>query len=246
MKKIWLAIGGLVLMLGILGMVGCGTVAPNVNLNSQQIGLWVNGEGKVSVTPDVAIINVGVQSQELTVAAAQAAAAAAMDQLMQALKAQGVADKDIQTTGFSISQVTKYNNATQEQDVVGYMVSNMVTVKIRDVAKAGTTIDAVAAAGGDLVRINGITFTVDDPTNYYNDARGKAIDNAKAKAQQMADKSGAKLGKITYITENNYFQPIYRAFDMKETAAGAPAPSTSISAGQLEITTTVQIAYAIN
>jgi uncharacterized protein YggE len=127
------------------------------------------------------------------------------------------------------------------------MVSNTVTVKIRDVKKAGSTIDAVAAAGGDLARVNGITFTVDDPTNYYNDARAKAIDNAKAKAQQMADKSGAKLGKITYITENNYFQPIYRAFDMKA-ASGAPAPAidTSISAGSLDITSTVQIAYAIN
>jgi uncharacterized protein YggE len=249
MKKIWLGIAGIVILLASLVMVGCGasTTPVTVNTNGQQQGIWVTGEGKVIVTPDVAIISVGIQSQETTVAAAQAKAAAAMDQLMQALKAQGVADKDIQTSSFYISQVVQYDNSKQQQIVVGYMVSNTVTVKIRDVKKAGTTIDAVAEAGGDLTRINGITFTVDDPTNYYNDARGKAIDNAVAKAKQMADKAGVKLGKVTYITENNNFTPIYQSFDMKATA-GAPVPaiSTSVSPGELTITTTVQITYSIN
>lgn len=250
MKKIWLGIAGVVVLLASLVLVGCtGSAAQpvTVNTNGQQQGIWVTGEGKVTVTPDVAIISVGIQSQETTVAAAQAKAAAAMDQLMQALKAQGVADKDIQTTSFYISQVTRYDNSTQQQIVTGYMVSNSVTVKIRDVKKAGTTIDAVAEAGGDLTRINGITFTVDDPTNSYNDARGKAIDNAVAKAKQMADKAGVKLGKIIYITENNYYTPVYQSLDMKATA-GAPAPavSTSVSPGELTVTTTVQITYAIN
>jgi uncharacterized protein len=250
MKKIWLAITGVVLMLGILVMAGCGASPSdvNVNLNSQSQGLWVSGEGKVNVTPDVAIISVGIQSQEITVAEAQAKAAEAMDKLMKALKDQGIAEKDIQTTSYYISQVTRWDGDKQEQIITGYMVSNSVTVKIRDVKKAGTIIDAVAAAGGDLTRINGITFTVDDPTNSYNDARDKAIANARAKAQQMAEKSGAKLGKVTYITENNYFSPIYRAYDMKEASGAAPSPavSTSISGGELEITTTVQIAYAID
>jgi uncharacterized protein len=251
MKKIWLAIAGVVVLVGMLAMAGCGTSASpndvNVNLNSQQTGLWVNGEGKVTVTPDVAIINIGIETQEVSVADAQAKAAEAMDKLMQALKAQGVKEKDIQTTGYYISQVTRWDNERQIQEVTGYRVSNTVTVKVRDVAKAGATIDAVAAAGGDLTRVNGITFTVDDPTNYYNDARDKAIANAKAKAEQMASKSGAKLGKITYITENNYYSPIYRSYDSIKASGAAPeAAPTAISAGELEVTTTVQIAYALD
>jgi uncharacterized protein len=250
MKKIWLAIAGIVVLLASLVMVGCGanTTPVDVNFNSQSQGIWVNGEGKVTATPDVAIISVGIQSQEITVADAQAKAAAAMDKLMQALKDQGVAEKDIKTTSFYINQVSRWDSVKQEQIITGYIVSNTVTVKIRDVKKAGTTIDAVAVVGGDLTRVNGITFTVDDPTNYYNDARAKAIDNAVAKAKQMADKTGIKLGKVTYITESTNFAPIYRDMGVKTSAGSVPAPavSTSVSAGELEISTTVQITYAIN
>lgn len=249
MKKIWLAIAGAVAVIGLLLMAGCGGVSPsdvNVNLNNQSQGIWVNGEGKVTVTPDIAIINLGIESQEATVAEAQAKAAEAMDNLIQALKDQGVDEKDIQTQYFNISKVTRWDNDKMTEVVIGYRVTNTVTVKIRDVEKAGTIIDAVVAAGGDLTRINGITFTVDDPTSYYNEARKAAIANAKAKAQQMAAESGAKLGKITYITENNYFQPVYRSFDSYSAAVPETAVKTAISEGQLEITTTVQIAYAID
>lgn len=251
MKKIWLAITGVVLMVGMLVMAGCsGDISPNdvnVNLNSQQTGIWVNGEGKVSVTPDMAIINVGIVSEKPTVAEAQAEAAQAMDNLIQTLKDQGIDEKDIQTTSYYITQNTRWNQTDQKEEVIGYRVSNSVTVKVRDVNKVGTTIDAVAAAGGDLTRISGITFTIDDPTDFYNEAREKAIENAKAKAQQIADKSGAKLGKITYITESNYYSPVYRPYDSYKLATQeAAGVSTPISEGELEISTTVQIAYAID
>jgi uncharacterized protein YggE len=249
MKKLWFAIAGVVVIMATLLMVGCGTgsTAP-VYINGQQQGIWVNGEGKQTVTPDLAIINIGIQTQEITVADAQAKAAEAMDKLIATLKAQGVDQKDIQTSSFSISQVTRWDNDKNESIVTGYSVSNTVTVKIRDINKAGVIIDAAAAAGGDLVRINGITFTVDDPTTAYNQARDKAIQSAMDKAKQIADKSGAKLGKITYITENNYYSPIYRTMDSYKAGAevGAPTVVTPVSAGELEVTTTVQIAYAIN
>ena len=208
---------------------------------------------KVTVTPDLAIISIGVQDQEATVEEAHSKAADAMDNVIKALKDQGVADNDIQTSYFNISPVTRWDNDKQTQIITGYSVTNTVTVKIHNVDKnpdkAGNIIDAVVAAGGNLTIVNGITFTLEDPTSANNDARAKAIDDAKAKAQQMADKSGVKLGKITYITENNNFQPIYRALDSFSTAGAVPAatdPSTSISSGELDITTDVQIAYAID
>ncbi len=249
MKKIWLAIAGIVAVLGLVLLTGCAAGNPgsvNVNLNSQNEGMWVSGEGKVQVTPDLAVISLGIEAQALTVAEAQAQAADAMDKVMQALKAQGIDAQDIQTSYYNISQMTRWNDTKQEQEVTGYRVNNTVTAKIHDVKKAGEVIDAVAAAGGDLTRINNISFSVNDPTAAYADARKLAVANAKDKAQQMAKEAGITLGKITYITENNYYQPIYRSFESIDSAKGAvPAVSTPVEAGQLDVTTTVQIAYEL-
>ena len=248
MKKIWLAIAGVVIMASVLLMAGCGVGTPgavDVNLNSQQQGLWVSGEGKVMVTPDLAIIYLGIEAQEISVADAQAKASAAMDKVIQALKAQGIADKDIQTQYFSIYQVTNWDN--NKETITGYRVTNTVIVKVRDVTKAGAVIDAVVAAGGDMTRVNNIAFTVDDPAPYYEQARTLAVQKAKAKAQQIADEAGFDLGKITYITENSYnYQPLTRNYAMGDVyAAPEVGGSTSISAGELEVTTTIQLAYEI-
>jgi len=253
MKKIWLAIAGVVAILATLVLAGCGNSSPsnvNGNLSGQPQGIWVNGQGKVDVTPDLAIISVGIQSQEASVADAQSEASDAMNKVVQALKDQGVADTDIQTSYFNISQVTQWDNNKQTSVVTGYSVTNTVTVKVQKVDNAGNIIDAVVAAGGDFTRVNGITFTLQDATSTtaYNNARAQAIDDAMSKAQQMASKSGVKLGKITYMTESNNFQPVYRALDSYSAAGAIPAPTTttSINSGELEITTTVQIAYAID
>jgi uncharacterized protein YggE len=255
MKKTWLAVIGMVLLLGVVGLAGCsseGTPSTggnvNVAMNSQQQGVWVSGEGKVTVVPDVAILSLGIEAKETSVADAQAKASEAMDKVMQALKAQGVADKDIQTQYFNISQVTRWDNDKQTEIVTGYRVTNTVTVKVRDVEKAGVVIDAVVTAGGDMIRVNNIRFTVDEPAPYYVQARDLAVTHAAAKAQQLAEKSGIKLGKVTYITENsNTSGPIYRNYAMGDSAMAVPAPAitTPVSIGELEITATVQIAYDI-
>ncbi len=248
MKKIWLSIAGAVLILVVVGLVGCGSGTPsngnvNVNLNGQQEGIWVNGEGKVTAVPDVAIISLGIEAQELTVAEAQAKAAEAMDKVMKALENAGIDRKDIQTQYFNIQKVTRWDNDKQNEVVIGFRVTNTVTAKVRDVTKAGTTIDAVVAAGGDLTRINSVGFTVDNPASYQEQARVKAVNDAVAKAKKLADTAGVKLGKPTFITENSYIPgPIYR--DMAA-AEGAPAPVTPISPGEMEITANVQIAYSI-
>ena len=247
MKKIWLALIGVVLIM-VVGLVGCNTGTPsngdvNVNLNGQQEGIWVNGEGKVTAVPDVAVLSLGIEAQELTVAEAQAKAAEAMDKVMKALEDAGIDRKDIQTQYFNIQKVTRWDNDKQNEVVIGYRVTNTVTAKVRDVTKAGTVIDAVAAAGGDLTRINGISFTIDDPTSYQAQARAKAVTDAANKAKTLADNAGVKLGDVKYITENTYFPgPIYRSVDMAE---GVPSPVTPISPGEMEVTVTVQIAYAI-
>jgi uncharacterized protein YggE len=253
MKKIWLVAVGVVIVLAVAGLAGCtgaavgDTPAVNVNLNPQQQGLWVSGQGKVTAVPDVAILNLGIQAQELSVAQAQAEAAAAMDKVVQALKDQGVAEKDIQTQNFSIQKLTRWDNDKQVQVLLGYQVTNTVTAKVRQVDKAGSVIDAVAAAGGDLTIVNNIGFTVDDPSPYQAQARQKAVADAQARAQQLADNAGVTLGSPTYITENTYFPgPIYRSAAMDATGGAAPVPETSISPGEIDITSNVQIAYSIS
>jgi hypothetical protein len=118
----------------------------------------------------------------------------------------------------------------------------MVTAKIRDINKSGTIIDAVAEAGGDLTRINGISFTVDNPTTYYTQAREKAMADAEAKAEQMADLAGIKLDKPFYISESGGYIPV--PYAVRSYDAGVSA-TTPISAGELEITLSVQVAYGI-
>ena len=129
--------------------------------------------------------------------------------------------------------------------MIGYRVTNTVTASIRDIEKAGTVIDAVALAGGDLTRINSIYFSIDDPTPYQKEARDEAMNDAKNKAEQLASLSGVKLGKPTYISENFYAPSIYR-YDVPMKEAGmSSAPSTIISPGEMDITLNVQVTYAI-
>ncbi|MBM3157850.1 MAG: DUF541 domain-containing protein [Chloroflexi bacterium] len=254
-SKVLLLIAGLVLAVSLV-LVGCGESNTSTagaqgsqvllaSGNSQQTGIWVSGTGKVMGAPDVAILTLGVEAQEKTVSEAQSKAAKAMSDIVAALKANGVADKDIQTQWYTISVVTKWDKDTEEQIVVGYRVTNMVTAKLRDINKAGTIIDAVALAGGDLTRVEGISFTIDDPTSYFNQARQEAMEDAEAKAQQMADLAGVGLGKAFYISESGgYIPQPYPVKDYYSFAEGSG--STPISAGELEITLTVQVAYAID
>ena len=259
MKKRWLLpIGlGLASILVVVGLCGCtsGSAAPEelpsnleVNLNSQQEGIWVSGVGEVTVTPDLATLRLGIEAQESSVAEAQTKASEAMAKVMTALSGNQVAEEDIQTQYFSIRQRTRWDDETETEVVIGYQVTNKVIAKIRDIGKVGIIIDAVAEAGGDLTRIDNLSFSVDDPSAYYEEARVKAIADAETRAEHLAKLAGVTLGKPTYIAEGAQ-PPVFQ--DMNYEYAGgmappvpAPAPP-SISSGELEVSLTVQVAYGI-
>ena len=247
MKKYLLLAVGLAVVLAVVGFSGCGpgsTVLEGISISSQQEGIWVTGQGKVAAVPDIATLRLGVEAREASVAEAQTQAAAAMERVMDALTDHGVAEKDIQTRYFSIQQVTKWNRETEEETVVGYRVSNLVTAKIRNIDKIGVIIDAVAEAGGDLIRIDSIGFSVDDPSDYYEEARKEAMADAKAKAEQLAKLAGVSLGKPIYISEGLQVPPIYTRGVVYEEAVPALA-ETPISPGEMELSLTVQVVYAI-
>ena len=252
MKKRLLILGTVlaVLVLAIsawgCGSFSSGTTSGNQGSGSQQnTGIWVTGVGKVTVTPDVAVVSLGVQAQASTVADAQQQASTAMANVMAALKANSVADKDIATTYYSITPVYSYNPDTGKQTLEEYSASNTTTVKIRNVGNAGMVIDAVAAAGGNYTIINSVTLTVDQPEQYNTQARQAAMNDAANRAKQLAQLSGVKLGKATYINEslNSSSQTIY--FDSGIKAAPS-VPTTPISPGETEVTLTVQVVYSIS
>ena len=248
----------LVLVVAVVGTTGCRVAlpegSPSVSLSNagiifsqQNTGIWVTGEGKVSVVPDVAILSLGVEAQAITVVEAQQQAAEAMEAVFEELDKNGVAKKDIKTQHFSIYPVRRWDRDKDEEILVGYRVTSTVTAKIRKVDEVGTIIDAVTKVGGDYTRIkNSISFTVDDPTAYSEEIREKAMADAKTKAEQLADVAGVELGKPTYISESSGYIPVPREYIAVE---GAPvpvsAPTTPISPGETEIRLTVQVAFSI-
>jgi len=241
MKKTWWLIPCFVVVLA-LGAVGCArggdiTVAPQ-----QQTGIWVTGQGEAMAVPDIAELRLGVEVQADTVAEAQAEASEAMDKVQQALKDNGVAEKDIQTERYSVYPVTKWISDRDEQKIIGYRVTNIVVAKIREIDKAGAIIDAVAEAGADYTRIQGISFDVDDRTPYYEEARAQAFEDAENKAKQLAELAGVELGKATFVSEGGVY-PLVRMDYSNEYAA--PGGATPISPGELTISVHVQVIYEI-
>jgi uncharacterized protein len=253
MKKKWFLIMalGLISILAVPALTACGNPglqAQTVQVSSQQQGIWVTGIGELSVKPDIAILSVGIVSQEKSVAEAQAKATAAITKVMKALTGSGIAEKDIQTGSFSINQQGRWDDQKQMEIVTGYRISNMLTVKVRAIDRIGSIIDSAVEAGGDLIRINNISFSVEEPSRYYQQVREKAMNAAKTKAEDLAKLGGVNLGKPTLIQENADYTPMYRAYANAVDSIAAPAAmgSTPISAGETKITLTIQVTYSIN
>ena len=218
-----------------------------------QTGLHVFGVGSVTVEPDLGILNMGVEATEDTVEDARNVAAQAMNAVRAALAGVGVSDDDIETRFFSIQpeyvwrEVYEGDRIQSMQELVGYRVSNNVDVKIRDLDTAGQVVDAVALAGGDVIRVNNISFTVEDPLPFEMQARELAVKEARAKAEQMAGWAGEGLGNLVFLSEASTPSPVRRLEAYAESSADAAfaLPSTSIAPGDMEVRVTVQAVWAI-
>ena len=133
-----------------------------------------------------------------------------------------------------------------ENRLTGYTVSNQVTVKVRKVEDAGAIIDQVAQAAGDLVRIHGVRFDIDDHTALEDQARAEAVEDMRRKAQMLAEQAGVTLGRLVHITEDSpSLRPIQPLYAMEESAMAAFDPPTPISGGRMEFTARVQGVYLI-
>jgi len=242
MKNVGYIVVIIIAVVAVLGIIGCSST--DVYPNTSAAALSVSGEGKVYATPDLGTLSIGVEAQAETVDQARTQAADAIDKVINSLKTNSIDEKDIQTSQYSIYPVTKWDSDTEEYVTVGFQATNTLTVKIRNLEEAGTIIDDAAAAGGDLTRIQGISFSVEDPKPYQEQARQAAFEDAMAKAETMAQLAGVELGQPISISESSgYIPPIYYAAGEK---AMDQAASTPIDPGEQEITITVQISYGID
>ena len=211
--------------------------------------ITVVGQGKVTSQPDVARTTVGVEVSAPTVKEVTSEAADKMDKVLAALKAQGVADKDIQTSNYSIHYDERYpmerpakveGSDDIEQSGV-YRVSNMVNIKIRDLDKVAGVIDAVVEAG--VNSLWGVDFALDDTSEVEAEARAKAVSDATDRAEELAKLSNVKLGYIVEITEVIGSSPFYAPRAME--FAGGGGGGGPISPGELEVAMQVQVTFAI-
>ena len=217
-------------------------------------GIWVTGTGSMQLAPDLALLNVGVETFGETVADARQQAATAMDSILGTLSGTGVADRDIQTRYFNISPQYEYHEVEvsgrrqSKQVLVGYRVNNSVTVKLRDLDAVGETIDGVAEAGGDTVRIDGIRFTVEDTDRLIDDLREMAVADAQAKAKHLADLAGVSIGRLVYVTEGGgapVAQDFFGSPERVVMKAMALESGSPVSGGELELSLSVQAGFSI-
>lgn len=212
--------------------------------------ITVNGSGKASTPPTVATITFAVEENASSVSAAQDGATKRTNDALAAVKKLGVEDKDIQTSGYNVSPQYEQKPCApgvfcpaNTGKIISYQVSQSVTVKVRDTSKAGDVVGALGTAG--VQNISGPNFTVDDDAAVTADARGKAIDDARTKAEALAKQLHVHLGKVVSFSENGGAMPYYGlAKSATMDAAVAPAAPT-LPTGENESTVNVTIQYEI-
>jgi uncharacterized protein YggE len=197
----------------------------------------VTGEATVSVPPDQAQIDGGVTSDAKTAREASDANNAAMGKVLLALKGAGIDEKDYQTSRLSL-QPQYAPNRSGPSPVVGYRASNRVTVRLRDVAKVAGIIDVLVGAGAN--ELGGITFMVSQASKMLDDAREKAVADARRKAEIYAKAAGVTLGEPISISEEGAAQPVFRG-KMMAPVQGAAA----IAQGEETLSVSASVSWAI-
>jgi uncharacterized protein len=206
-------------------------------------GISVLGEGIVLAQPDVARITIGADVSDPSLANAQAEAARRMDAVVAKLKADGIADNDIRTVSFNVTP--QYDQGPNQGAPVlrGYNVQNQVEVRTTNVGGLGALLDD--AVGSGATRVFGISFEASNMEDLKNQARDQAMANAQAKAQQLARAGSVTLGRPIAIDESDTGGVTPIQVRTAAPAAAQAAPQTPIQPGQLQVSTTVRVVYAI-
>ncbi len=199
----------------------------------------VSGQGESSAAPDMATIQTGVTIEAKTAVAAMDENNVAVEKILADLKNMKVAEKDIQTSQFSVQPVYDRGDRGQRKpEIVGYRVSNQLRIRIRNLSELGPLLDTVIRSGSN--QVSGISFGVDDSTSVMNEARTRAVANAKAKAELYADAAGVAVGKVISIDELQVVFPQPRMYGMAMEMGDGSVP---IAAGEQDFTVSVNVTF---
>jgi len=204
----------------------------------------MTGHGETRLAPDLAVVNAGVFSEATTANQALAANTRAMQSLFATLKAAGIEDKDIRTSNFAVQP--RYDRATDGRNMKlsGYNVSNSVTVKVRKIEDLGKVLDQLVASGAN--QINGIQFAVAKPEQALDEARKRAVDDARHRAKIYAEAAGVRLGNILSLSEGAGYQPPRPMVRATMAQAEGMAAEVPIAGGEQSLSVDVTISWEID
>ncbi|WP_207103154.1 SIMPL domain-containing protein, partial [Paracoccus shandongensis] len=202
--------------------------------------LTVTGQGEARVAPDMATIQLGVTTQAASAAEAMAQNSTRQAAVIEALAGAGIEGADVQTSGLNLNPVMDYAEG-RAPTVTGYQASNMVAVRVKDVARLGEVLDAIVAAGAN--EINGIGFTRDDSSASEDEARRSAVADARHKAEVLAEAAGLTLGPVLTLRDTPAMEgprPM-----MMEARAASDAAKVPIAAGEVALSANVEMQFAL-
>jgi hypothetical protein len=224
----------------LLFLTACGPSTITVQPQPPMRSITVTGTGLVTLTPDIAYISIGVHSQDASASVALDDNSTKAQAVIAAIKGFGVADKDIQTTNFSIYPQQQYDDKGTITGIL-YMVDNTVYVTVRDLSKLGDLLDGSVRAGAN--NVGSISFDVADKSAALTQARQAAVAEARKQADELVSATGVKLGDVQTIS---YYDSTPSPITYNTRAMSADgAPSVPVQAGSMQITTTVTIVYEI-
>jgi len=235
-------IGVIAVMVAALLVAVTGTVGAQDTADLPTNTITVTGVGEAFGSPDIAYLNLGVQTANEDVVVAFNEANEKVAQLIEALKEFGIAERDLQTTGLYMYTDTPFDPATgQPMETPIYRVTNSLSITVRDVTQVGEVVSVGVNSGANS--INGLTFGLADPATIEQAARADAVDNARARAQQLAELTGKTLGDPIIVTETfGNAIPFASNFDRAQSGGGA-AP---IEQGQLSVSVNVQVTFSVS
>ncbi len=237
------------LTLGALGAVGCSAAASppaaspaSTTLPPAARTITATGSGQAEGTPDLLTVSLGVQSSGASAQATLASNNTEAQAVIAKLEADGVAAKDIQTTQLSVNPQFGDNG----RQVTGYQASDIVTVKIRQLGQAGRIIDDAAAASGQDARIDGLSYSVQDPGPLEAAARADGVAQATTEAKAMAGAAGVTLGRVVQVTDASSPQVMPYAPSYSAAAGSVGAPPVPVQAGSEDVTAQVTVVFAVS
>jgi uncharacterized protein YggE len=208
---------------------------------NQRDTITIEGEGKVAARPTLAQVSIGLYSEGLDVPTVQGENTRKVNAMIAALKDLSIADADLQTNRYFIAP--KYDYKDGSQRVIGYTVSQNLEVKVRDLVKVGAVLSRVGQLGAN--QVSGVSFTIDDPASLKQEARRKALEDARAKAGDLAKTLDVEIIRVVTFSESDGTPPPMPYYRAEATVVPSLGPAPDVQAGALDIVSRVSVTYEI-